>query len=243
MGQFPVSVTQDLRPRISRLCYAVSKRIEPGKTGKLLEEGPFVFLEDLSPCMYVASSLAEGERLKAVGWLGWGHPYTTRQVPLPETRLAQLLRLLVDPWQPVLFMDTHECEFCPEETFQVSPEGNEESEEPLVSCREVDGVTFVEWETPRLKAYCRRHEIERDGLVVYFGATNLYVPGDGCVYVAPSMIAHYVDVHNYEPPAVFWEAVMNCPEMASEAYKQALIANGPANEDWVGAVRHITRHT
>ena len=28
-----------------------------------------LFFEDLSPCMYVASSLAEGEKLKAVGWL------------------------------------------------------------------------------------------------------------------------------------------------------------------------------
>ena len=138
-------------------------------------------------------------------------------------------------------MDSHECEFCPEETVQVSPVENEGSEEPLVTRQVVDGVEieFVELRTPRLKAYYRRHQIERDGLVVYFGATNLYVPGDGCVYVAPSMIAHYVDVHRYEPPAVFWEAVMNCPEMASETYKRALIANGPSNEDWVRAVRAV----
>jgi hypothetical protein len=191
--------------------------------------------------MYVASSLAEGERLKAVGWLAWGHPYTSRQLPLLETRLGQLLRLLVDPWEPGCFMGSHECEFCPEETVQVSPEGNEGSEEPLVTCQVVDGVKneCIEWQTPRLKAYYHRHQIERDGLVVHFGATNLYVPADGCVYVAPSMIVHYVDVHRYEPPAVFWEAVMNCPEMASETYKQALIANGPLNEHWVRAVRAV----
>ncbi|MFZ3217848.1 MAG: hypothetical protein WA192_17440 [Candidatus Acidiferrales bacterium] len=40
--------------------------------------------------------------------------------------------------------------------------------------------------------------------------------------MAPSMILHYIDVHDYEPPEVFWEAVMNCPEMGSEAYRQAL---------------------
>jgi len=157
--------------------------------------------------MYVASSLAEGEKLKAVGWLAWGHPYTLRQLQSQETRFGQLLRLLVHPWEPIYFMGSHECEFCTEEPPQ------------------------------DLEAYYRRHRIERDGLVVHFGANNLYVPADGCVYVAPSMIAHYVDVHDYEPPAVFWEAVMKCPEMGSETYRQALIANGPSNEDWVRAAQ------
>jgi hypothetical protein len=166
-----------------------------------------LFIEDLASCMYASSSGSDGEKLRAVGWLAWGHPYTVREIPLPETRFVQLLRLLVDPWQPLFFMGRHECEFCPEEP-------NED-----------------------LEAYYRRHKFERDGLVVDFGANNLYVPGDGCVYVAPSMIAHYVDVHRYEPPAAFWEAVMNCPEMSSETYRQALIANGPSNEAWLREVR------
>ena len=50
--------------------------------------------------------------------------------------------------------------------------------------------------------------------------------------MAPSMIAHYIDAHAYEPPAVFWEAVMKCPEMSSDAYGEALILNGPTNEKW-----------
>jgi hypothetical protein len=108
-----------------------------------------------------------------------------------------------------------------------------------VSRRVADGVEIecIQWQTPHLEAYYRRHKIERDGLVVHFGAHNLYIPDEGCVYVAPSMIAHYVDVHNYEPPAAFWAAVMNCPEMDSETYRQALIVNGPSNEQWVRAVR------
>jgi hypothetical protein len=163
-------------------------------------EGSFpLFFEDLSPCMYVASSPAEGEKLKAVGWLAWGHPYTQRQLQLPETRFGQLLRLLVDPWEPVCFMGSHECEFCPEKNAHDT--------------------------------------IEHDGLLVHFGANNLYVPANGCIYVAPSMIAHYVDIHSYEPPAVFWEAVMNCPEMGSETYREAWITSGPLNEDWVRLVR------
>ena len=57
-----------------------------------------LFIKDLSPCLYVASWHAEGEKLKAVGWLSWGHPYKRRKVELPERRFGQLLRLLVDPW-------------------------------------------------------------------------------------------------------------------------------------------------
>ena len=89
----------------------------------------------------------------------------------------------------------------------------------------------------RLETFDERHRIERDGLVVDFGATNLFVPGEGCVYVAPSMIVHYVDSHNYEPPTAFWQAVMKCPEMGSEAYKEALVVNGPSSEGWARAVQ------
>src|SRR2546429_2626010 len=49
----------------------------------------------------------------------------------------------------------------------------------------VDGVEIecIQWQTPHLEAYYRRHQIERDGLVVHFGANNLYVPAERCVYV------------------------------------------------------------
>jgi hypothetical protein len=84
--------------------------------------------------------------------------------------------------------------------------------------------------------WCR---IERYGFMVHFGVTNLFVPGENCVYVAPSMLAHYIDVHGYEPPEVFWEAVMNCPEMGSDAYRQALTANGPADDYWVRVTSNL----
>jgi hypothetical protein len=198
-----------------------------------------LFFEDLSPCMYVASWLGEGEKLKAVGWLAWGHPYPLRQLQLPETRFGKLLRLLEDPWEPFHCMGSHECECCPDEPLQVSHEGNKGSEEPTVTRQVVDGREFecIQRQTPHLEAYYRHHKIERDGLVVHFGANNLYLPADSCVYMAPSMIAHYADVHSYDPPAVFWEAVMNCPEMGSETYRQALLASGPSNENWVRAVQ------
>lgn len=156
------------------------------------------YIEDLSPCTYFGFYFRNGvEKVKAVGWLAWGHAYTERESELSETYFCQLLRLLQHPWEPGHFMGAHECVFC----F-----GTEE--------------------------YTKRYRLERYGLVVHFGASNLFVPGEGCIYVAPSMIAHYVDAHGYEPPTEFWEAVMSCPEMGSDNYKQALLINGPKNKRW-----------
>ena len=120
-----------------------------------------MFFEDLSPCMYVASSLAEGEKLKAVGWLAWGHPYTRRQIQWPEARFGKLLRLLEDPWEPFHCMGSHECEFCTDEPLQVSREKYRGSEEPLVTRQVVDGVEIecIQCSIPHLEAYYRRHRI------------------------------------------------------------------------------------
>jgi hypothetical protein len=150
-----------------------------------------MFYEDLSSCSYFSHFCEPGEKLKAVGWLGFGHPHTQRRTRTPELRFRQLVKLLQRPWEPCHFMGYHDCEFCPEET------------------RELNGMG----------------RIECGGYVSHFGIHNLFVPGENCVYVAPSMILHYIDVHDYEPPEVFWEAVMNCPEMGTEAYRQALAAN------------------
>jgi hypothetical protein len=161
--------------------------------------------EDLSSCTYGFAS--DTEKLKAVGWLAWGHPYTERQTDLSEAHFHQLLRLLVNPWEPGHFMGAHECEFC----FGPEDEGH-------------------------------RFTLERCGLIIHFGASNLFVPGKDCIYVAPSMIAHYVHAHDYEPPAEFWEAVLvlSCPEMGSETYRRALIVNGPSDPEWT---RDVTMET
>jgi len=159
------------------------------------------YFKDLSPCTYFGSFITSAEKLKAVGWLAWGHPYKERQTELSEAQFHQLLRLLQDPWEPGHFMGVHECEFC----FDRSDSG--------------------------------RFTLERYGLVVHFGASNLFAPGKDCVYVAPSMIAHYVDKHGYEPPAEFWEAVVKCPEMDSETYRKALILNGPSDDKWIRWVK------
>lgn len=57
---------------------------------------------------------------------------------------------------------------------------------------------------------------------VNVGATNLYIPASAQVYLAPSMILHYICRHRYRPPDAFCDAVLRCPAIGSRAYFEAL---------------------
>lgn len=70
-------------------------------------------------------------------------------------------------------------------------------------------------------------QISVKNMRVNIGITNLFVPGDDKVFVAPSMILHYIDAHEYYPPEVFQNAVMACPEMGSAEYLDAIRKNAP----------------
>jgi hypothetical protein len=59
------------------------------------------------------------------------------------------------------------------------------------------------------------------------GVSNLWLPADGFLFVAPSLILHYMDSHEYSPPDEFKEAVMACPPMRSMTYLKALLKHGP----------------
>ncbi|XYH97325.1 hypothetical protein ACMHYB_57805 [Sorangium sp. So ce1128] len=78
--------------------------------------------------------------------------------------------------------------------------------------------------------YCRftggPAELRFDGATIHVGVNNLFVPADNEVYVAPSLIAHYVDAHGYSPPPVFQAAVLSCPEMRSFGYLKSLRMRG-----------------
>lgn len=63
---------------------------------------------------------------------------------------------------------------------------------------------------------------------VRIGSSNLWIPADGILYVAPSLILHYMDSHQYSPPMEFQRAVMNCPPMRSTPYLKAILTNGPS---------------
>jgi hypothetical protein len=45
-------------------------------------------------------------------------------------------------------------------------------------------------------------------------------------YVAPSLVLHYVDAHEYLPPESFQRAVMACPPMRSMEYLRAISRHG-----------------
>lgn len=62
---------------------------------------------------------------------------------------------------------------------------------------------------------------------VRVGAANVFVPGDGVLYAAPSLILHYLDAHGYAPPGEFQRAVLGCPPMRSMDYLRAVVRNGP----------------
>jgi hypothetical protein len=65
------------------------------------------------------------------------------------------------------------------------------------------------------------------GEMLSLGTTNLYVPFEGRIFVSPSLIAHYMDAHEYAPPEVFQTAVLQCPQMRSTGYLKAVLKNGP----------------
>jgi len=71
------------------------------------------------------------------------------------------------------------------------------------------------------------------------GALNLFVPGEGFLYVMPSLAAHYILNHGYAPPAQFCEAVLRCPPMGSTAYFQAIAANAPQKYADQVRARHL----
>ena len=51
---------------------------------------------------------------------------------------------------------------------------------------------------------------------------NLFVPTEDAVLVTPTLIEHYIEAHQYQPPELFIAAVMRCPEMNSPEYVAAI---------------------
>jgi hypothetical protein len=76
---------------------------------------------------------------------------------------------------------------------------------------------------PHFCSICKaRSGQERHGEVY-----NVFIPGDGFLYVAPVLIRHYLEAHGYAPPWEFIQAVMACPRMSSPDYLAAVAKNGP----------------
>jgi hypothetical protein len=61
---------------------------------------------------------------------------------------------------------------------------------------------------------------------ISIGSNNLFVPDDRQVFVAPSMIAHYIDSHEYQPPLEFQSAVVRSSRLSSMEYYKKMKDNG-----------------
>lgn len=59
-------------------------------------------------------------------------------------------------------------------------------------------------------------------VTIKMGVNNIFVPADNCVFVAPSLIVHYIDAHGYCPPPEFQDAVLACPDMGTMQYLKAI---------------------
>ncbi len=53
-------------------------------------------------------------------------------------------------------------------------------------------------------------------------STDILVPAENLVYMAPALILHYIRCHKYLPPACFLEAAMGCAEPGSDEYIAAI---------------------
>jgi hypothetical protein len=74
-------------------------------------------------------------------------------------------------------------------------------------------------------------------------SSNLFVPGDARVFVAPGRIDHYVDRHSYLPPADFIDAVFRCPDPRSSEYARALRAANADTRPPLFSMRAVGRPT
>ena len=77
------------------------------------------------------------------------------------------------------------------------------------------------------KSYEPQPSLRYKDRTLFLGDTDIYVPGEDVVYVAPSLILHYIQHHQYQPPSCFVEAVLNCPEPLSEEYCAAITRIAP----------------
>ena len=78
------------------------------------------------------------------------------------------------------------------------------------------------------------HGITYKDRKIVVGALNLFLPGDGLLYVMPALAAHYILAHGYAPPAEFCAAVLCCPPMRLLAYFEGAFA-----KPWCIAVQFL----
>lgn len=142
--------------------------------------------------------LANPDLIRGVGFLRRGQPFETGDVD--EAVFAKLCELVQNPWQPWACGGVHHCDLC---RFTGNSVGT----------------------------YYRKSAsgmVQHPGLPVSAASSSvdLWVPGDGFLWVCPTSVTHYIDAHGFRPPEKFSAAVLRCPPMRSMEYLKAILANG-----------------
>ena len=70
------------------------------------------------------------------------------------------------------------------------------------------------------------HTCDLGGCERASGAQHVIIPSHTCVYVAPELVLHYVEQHDYAAPQEFVDAVIACPEQSSDGYVELLAPFG-----------------
>lgn len=65
----------------------------------------------------------------------------------------------------------------------------------------------------------RVEPMTREGFTARPGTAEIRVLGEDDIFAAPDLIHHYVTVHDYRPPQVFIEAVLNGPSPGSPEHR------------------------
>jgi hypothetical protein len=97
-----------------------------------------------------------------------------------------------------------------------------------------DPIRFRGGHTCDLCSFGARELRSETGRVADVGSRNLFVPmpGNSGLFVAPSLILHYVLSHRYRPPAQFQLAVMACPATSSSSYFRRVEPLIPTSTRW-----------
>lgn len=162
------------------------------------------YFKDLTPCDYSTRSAGE----LAVGWLSVEQPFPSGDFPAKLlTRLAELAA------RPIyLYRGFHECDIChPAEASSVPPAG----------AREVIRFRLGEPDS-RIKGWAMGQRAVIGGNELRLGNGEIRICGEGdTVYVAPTMIVHYIVDHDYLPPEEFIQALRigRLPQLPPEAFE------------------------
>lgn len=158
---------------------------------------------DLTPCTYFNP---DADTLLAVGWLEGDHQFT--RGPIDQAVVDRFAEMIWNQGRhfPAAFLGGHGCTLCDAASGQ--PQNSDGSR------------TIASYD-------CGLSGMRYNGVKTDVGIRNLFVPGKGVLYVAPSLMLHYMVDHGYAPPQEFCEALLSCPPIGSEEYYEAFERNCP----------------